>query len=182
MTMELKSIKFIAKLSEETLCYTARVHLNGKAVAEVANRGHGGCDEFHLLPGTVTRDEFIEQAMADMVGTGFVEHERAETAKFYAENNLGDPPADEKNPWSLFEAWCAREVGLHADRSDLKRRMGRKALYKMPGKDGIYQTSYKGNAKPDERLFAHVREKNPGAKVLNEMPIDEALELWRASA
>lgn len=46
-TIELKSIKLMKTLSEETPCYTAVLHVDGKKFADVSNRGHGGCDSVH---------------------------------------------------------------------------------------------------------------------------------------
>lgn len=45
MKLELKSIQYNAALSEETYAYSAKLYADGKHVADVANRGHGGCDE-----------------------------------------------------------------------------------------------------------------------------------------
>ena len=45
MNITLKNIKHMPSLSEETECYSADLYLDGKLVAHVSNRGHGGCDE-----------------------------------------------------------------------------------------------------------------------------------------
>jgi len=46
MKIELKNIKHMASLSEETHCFTASLYINNKRRGEVSNRGHGGCDEY----------------------------------------------------------------------------------------------------------------------------------------
>lgn len=51
MNIEFKSIKTLASLSEETACYTAKLYIDGKYVADVSNRGHGGCDEYAFKAG-----------------------------------------------------------------------------------------------------------------------------------
>jgi len=46
MEIELKNIKYVAALSEETHCFTASLYIDGKKRGEVSNRGHGGCNEY----------------------------------------------------------------------------------------------------------------------------------------
>lgn len=47
--IELKNIKLLKSLSEETPAYTAVVYLDGKKAAEVSNHGHGGPDMVHWV-------------------------------------------------------------------------------------------------------------------------------------
>lgn len=44
----IKNFKHLASLSEETLCFTATVCLNGKAVGSAENHGHGGPTSVHI--------------------------------------------------------------------------------------------------------------------------------------
>ncbi len=46
MKVELKNIKIVQALSEETLCFTAVAYVDGIKTFYVSNRGHGGCDEY----------------------------------------------------------------------------------------------------------------------------------------
>jgi hypothetical protein len=43
MKLELKSIKFIEEMSEETNCFYGKLYINGKYRADVRNDGKGGC-------------------------------------------------------------------------------------------------------------------------------------------
>lgn len=43
MKAELKGIKVYDRMSEETICYTATLYLDGKKAADVENGGKGGC-------------------------------------------------------------------------------------------------------------------------------------------
>lgn len=43
MKFELKTIKFIEEMSEETNCFYAKLYINKKFVADVRNDGQGGC-------------------------------------------------------------------------------------------------------------------------------------------
>jgi hypothetical protein len=41
--LTLKSFKTVKWMSEETICFTATVCIDGKAIGEASNEGHGGC-------------------------------------------------------------------------------------------------------------------------------------------
>jgi hypothetical protein len=47
-TLSLKSIKTVKWMSEETICFTANIILNGKNVGYASNEGHGGCTFCHF--------------------------------------------------------------------------------------------------------------------------------------
>src|SRR5215468_2227103 len=47
MNLSLKNVKVNDRLSEETVCFTATVCVDGKPVGTAANRGTGGCNEYH---------------------------------------------------------------------------------------------------------------------------------------
>ena len=49
MNVELKSVKVYDKLSEETICFTATIVINGKKVGEAKNDGHGGCTHYRFF-------------------------------------------------------------------------------------------------------------------------------------
>ena len=44
--LELKSVKVHQAMSEETLCFSATIYVDGKQAGAVTNRGHGGCHEY----------------------------------------------------------------------------------------------------------------------------------------
>lgn len=46
MNIDLKNIKVYDELSEETLCFTATLYIDGVNRGEVSNRGQGGCNDF----------------------------------------------------------------------------------------------------------------------------------------
>src|SRR6266403_3851269 len=57
--IELKKVHVDTRMSEETNCYSAELHINGKKVGVVSNHGHGGCDNLHLDPKTDWTQEKI---------------------------------------------------------------------------------------------------------------------------
>ena len=52
----LKKVKLHEELSEETPCFTADLYENGKLIAHVSNRGHGGCNDIHPAKGLKYQD------------------------------------------------------------------------------------------------------------------------------
>ncbi len=71
----LKSFKPIKSMSEETVCFTANVYLDGKLIGEAANEGHGGCTFVHFVNATAkaTADAFAKSINpADVDGWEFL--------------------------------------------------------------------------------------------------------------
>lgn len=52
----LKSFKWLPSLSHETLCFSAKVAIDGKVVGYAENAGHGGPNEVHVEPSKVPAD------------------------------------------------------------------------------------------------------------------------------
>lgn len=48
MNFELRKVKIVEELSEETMCFTAQIWENDKHVADVSNRGYGGCNDVYV--------------------------------------------------------------------------------------------------------------------------------------
>lgn len=47
--LTLKSFKTVRWMSEETICFTATVLLDGKVIGTASNEGHGGCTFIHYV-------------------------------------------------------------------------------------------------------------------------------------
>ena len=54
--LSLKNLKFHEDMSEETPCFSADLYENGKLIAHVSNRGHGGCNDIHPAKGLTYKD------------------------------------------------------------------------------------------------------------------------------
>lgn len=52
MLIELRKLKIIEELSEETPCYTAEIWIDGRLAFHATNRGHGGMDDYHQVGST----------------------------------------------------------------------------------------------------------------------------------
>lgn len=47
--IELKNIEINQRLSEETICFSADIFIDGVKAGQASNRGHGGCTDYHHL-------------------------------------------------------------------------------------------------------------------------------------
>lgn len=166
--IELKNIKVNQAMSEETVCYSASVYLNGQRVGEVMNRGHGGCDETRIdLEVYRQMNEWCIANLPEIVTDMPDPHDK--TKKFTY-------PQD-------FESLCHAQVETFQNMQDLKRLMRAKVLYLDPDRDTLYQLSFKGVRSIDRQHIDHAKRKLPaGTKILNEMPEDEALKIYLEKA
>ena len=103
MKLELKSIHVFHQRSEETYCYSANLHLNGKKVAHVGNGGHGGCDDVQWLDRNAEAEITAHFAGMSEVSTDL---------------SLGDEPFTLQPD---LELWCSEQITLHNHMQDLKR-------------------------------------------------------------
>lgn len=90
--LSLKSFKHVAAMSEETLCFHAKVCWNGKIVGETQNTGHGGATEVRLNAAWAKNPELLTEAR-----------------RIAAEGVLGEYlPEPDKDP----EGWAALEYAV----------------------------------------------------------------------
>lgn len=56
MLIELRKVRIVKALSEETTCYTAEIWIDGALAFHASNRGHGGADDYRPV-GAITEAE-----------------------------------------------------------------------------------------------------------------------------
>lgn len=168
MKVELRNVKYAAFASEETSCFQATIYIEGKRAGEVSNDGHGGSDNIH--PDSV-------RVLLDAYG--------ATLPNYDASVNLGEPAGTRMYPQDaetiiadLFTDWQYRR--------DLTRALSKKLLFTKAGEHGIFQS--KTLAKPalarvvaEQSVFEKARSQLKADKILNCLPLDEALAIYRSS-
>lgn len=170
MKIELKNVKHAAFNSEETDCFRATVLIDGVVAGEVSNEGHGGPDDFHpwklaerlnaygaTLPPTVSED------LRDPN-----DPTKPFTSKQDAESLIGD----------LFTEWLITR--------DLKKRIAKKMLFTIKGKKGVFAVSFKQPQAleaivRDKGMLAAFAERHKAERILNTLPLEEALQIFRAT-
>jgi|TARA_R110002124_G_scaffold219142_1_gene385035 hypothetical protein len=163
MKLELKNIKHTEWASQETHCFQASLYVDGKAVAIIGNDGQGGCDYEYDHP----------KCKVDYRATMKAVH-----AYFKALPNEPSEWSEDGFPQQL-EYWCAEQINDWLSAKELKRKFKSHVVYQLKGTGALYQTKYHPTVTKGEwvvdRKEAHTR------RILNDMPFDEALTLWRAS-
>lgn len=59
MKIELRNLKHMASLSEETHCYSGTVYIDGRPAFLASNHGHGGCDRYDPIAPFTHADEKV---------------------------------------------------------------------------------------------------------------------------
>jgi hypothetical protein len=161
MKIELKNIKYAAFASEETSCYEATLWVDGKKIGNVSNDGRGGCDNFH-------GDRKAFEAAEEWCILNLPD-------KVYTKEKDGFDGIHTQN----LESLCGQLLEDHLSAKDLAKALISKAVFYTPGSRGLFTKAYKGKVKPDDRLFESVRTAHPGAVILNTLPRDEALKIYK---
>lgn len=159
MKITLKSIKYSAFASEETVCYQATLLIDGKKIGTVKNDGRGGPDYF------------------------WGDNHAWQIANEWCKANL---PVDkiERSDGSTFEMFtdiellCGVELTLFLRSKDLKRALRSKVLLCETKGDEIYEYKWRNCRKIDARHIAAIRKNHPTAIILNELPFNEALAIY----
>ena len=162
MNLEMKAIKFSEWGSEETYCYQANVYLDGKPLAMVSNDGRGGCDREY------SHNKFKGDYRATMkkIDDYFKSLPNTDVGKY---KNV--PEGFEQT----FERWCQDQVCTYLYRKDLKKALKKNKVVKRKndeGKMSLYD--YGINVLSDA-----IKHRWPEAIILNDLPEDEALAIWR---
>ena len=140
MLIELRKLKVIKALSEETSCYTAEIWIDGALAFLASNRGQGGADDYRQN-GTITEAEVDRWLKAHR------------TTRTYQGINL-EPSLEQEIATLIDEAESV---------SALRRRLRTNIVTIEDG--AVY--SYPLKKRPAEPLIAAIRSKKPTAEILN---------------
>jgi len=164
MKLELKAIKHTSWASHETHCFQAALYVEGKPVAVVGNDGQGGCDYEYDHP----------KCKADYRATMKAVHD-------YFKSLPKEPSEWSEDGFAQqLEYWCADQVNEFLISRELKRKMKSHVLFQLKSKDGVFQTKYHPTVTKGEWVIN--KQAGVTRRILNDMPFDEALVIWMASA
>ena len=160
MNLEMKAIKLSEWASEETYCYQANVYLDGKPFAMVSNDGHGGCDRDY------SHNKFKGDYRATM-----------KKVDEYFKSLPNTDPCDlfPEGIEQTFEQWCHDQVCTYLYRRDLKKALKKAKVVKRKddqGKMCLWDFNIRANSDI-------IKAKYPEAIILNDLPEDEALTIFR---
>jgi hypothetical protein len=156
MKIELKNIKHAAFASQETQCFEASLYINGKARGTVSNEGYGGADRFSDHSAEDELNAYAKTLPPSTYEWDGKTHEFSQSAESLVQEILSE----------------------HLSRKQLQRIMRNKVVYLKDGK--LWQTTAIKSADTRADYIAHrLRE---GRTVLNALPIDEAVRIFREVA
>lgn len=162
--LTLKNIKYAAFKSEETHCYEAMLYFGPTKVARVSNDGHGGADDVQWLCTRPRQEQVLEWISANLR-----EPRKPEFASLYAN----------ATPYSLLEFWCADAVNSWLAEKELKRLLSKRVLWTRKGQPGIYQTQTAKSQEIKERWIQQTAADPDVETVLNSLPMETALQLFK---
>ena len=154
MKIELKAIQYAAFSSEETSCYNANLYVDGRKIGTVGNDGHGGPDHF--------RGDRAAFAASDE----------------WCKANLPRWQHDERSFETDLEMRCAQLLNDWIAARDLKTAFRTKVVMRDPADGHLYTIKHRGRI---EATIDGIGKRHPGAVILNTLPFDEALTLFRAA-
>lgn len=162
MKIELRNIKRAAFASEETDCFTATVYIDGVRAGEVSNDGHGGCNRYH--------PRSLEERLTA----------HAKTLPMVVSDTLKDGNGQPFTYQPDADAVIGDLLSAHMAEKDLKRALKSRLLWtegaKLWQSKKVPETTLK-TWLDDPRTL--VKERAAGEKVLNLLPFDQALAIYR---
>lgn len=166
--ISIKNLKVAQFASQETLCFEASVYFDGKRVGQVYNEGHGGCDGEHIENAEkwAQMQEFIATLPPHVY----------DASKF-----TGDPEAKPVELTTDLEMIVGELVQAKEDEKEAKKMTRNRVSWIAAGEtfNGRYDYISTKNHTEAE-LIAHVKEKHPGATILNSLPLAERVAMMRA--
>ena len=163
MKIEIKNVKYIDELSHETLCFFATLHIDGKKVGTVANRGCGGCHEYDVSH--VVHEEANEWCKQNLPKWSFGDGEHDTDLEMHI-SHLVQRFLQKRELQVLFRNHVIFKDDECSDNEYYKFRFARKLKYTVGNMEAVYNMY-------QDRLDAS---KNPVC--LNSLPIEEATDLF----
>lgn len=151
MRIKIRKLKVCEWASEETLCMTGEVHVDGKPVAYFDNDGRGGSTKIEPVEG-VAWDKIYE--VQDQV--------------IKLDRSLA---SDSPREWlSALDIWLLENAQQKIDEKALKKELRKKIIWQ--GDNGKWYESKHTTHTQDQEKFK-------GKIVLNYMPFFDAVKIWQ---
>lgn len=177
MKIELKRLSVNQRLSEETHNFVADLWVDGRKIGQISNGGYGGPDEFHGDQAAYDRaDAWCKANLPRWSSASLVGDDLAQRLE-----EAGNTKADDTFETDL-EMHVADLINEHVSAKALRAKLAKAVLFTKPNEKGLWQITLKKGA-PAGTLMktAQVQATHPGFRVLNLLPFDEALAIFRAN-
>jgi hypothetical protein len=159
MQIELRHLKIVHRLSQETVCFTASLFLDGQPAGTVSNRGNGGGHEYSDWDAASRLDAYALTLPRRLFPPEWALGDYAQTADSLIDDLVTD----------------------HQTRADLAKLLKTRVLF--TGTDGKLRQTRTFKAEELQRLLPDLTSKPPAdwQRILNTLPFDEALAIFRAA-
>ena len=155
MEITIKNLKVLEELSQETLCFSASVYVNGKKVGTAENTGHGGMTDLNLY-------------LRKQDGKWKHNNEQYEELKEYVPQFTWD--FDGEPVPHTVDSYIDELVWKEYERKDLLKQCRNQVLFRIPGeeyKEGEY--SFLRNTKFSDKAKAALEKRHgKGLYIVNE--------------
>jgi hypothetical protein len=167
MIITLRKVQHAAFASEETQCFSADIYVDGKKRGSAANEGHGG--PTHIEPRALAEELDAYAATLPRITSTNIKDETDPTG-YFTYDQTGETLVDDLLAEHLIE-------------KDVKKAMAKRILYTAKDKPGIFQTkAVKASVLKTWLATPDLAAKLKADKVLNLLPLEEAIALYKASA
>lgn len=155
MEITIKNLKVLEELSQETLCFSASVYVNGKKVGTAENTGHGGMTDLNL---------YRKKADGDWERNRELYEELKEYVPQFTWDFDGEPVPH------TVDSYIDELVWKEYERKDLLKQCRNQVLFRIPGeeyKEGEY--SFVRNTKFSDKVKAALEKRHgKGLYIVNE--------------
>lgn len=160
--LELKKIHVDTRMSEETNCFSAELHVNGRKIGEVSNHGTGGPNNVYL-----TDKSFTEQQLNELCKV------------HYADYGFDSEYGDKGHVDADLELVCGGMIDRHLTLKSHRRMMKTKVLVLGEKKGEVRSFSWKGVKAITQNHIDAILKSHPefAGKVLNLMSDEQIWEL-----
>lgn len=169
MKIEIKNLKHSEFASDETDCFEATVYINGKRAFLARNQGFGGCNDYHPLKATAGEQNNVWNQVTEV-------NDYLKTLPPV----ITDLKNDDGTFWEYqkdLDSVISDLVNDELSAKQLKKIMRKITVLTDEGSICTYPAKYK----PTTEAFEQI-ERHKGIKVvLNRLPFDEALKIFRAA-
>lgn len=170
--IELRKVQHSKALSEETPAYAAQIWVDGKHFCDVKNQGHGGCDMHYARPGCINFNINAEVAALDAQIKAT--YEPMDVSYMYGDGQKHFFDRD-------LQSLCHERLTDFESERELTRLLKRTIVFVDPSSKQA--RSYTGKHVGTDRahLCTETLRKHPGAVILNNLPLPDALAAYKAA-
>lgn len=180
----LRNVKYAQFASQETACFEGVVYVDGRPLAHVHNDGHGGCNFYDRVKGGPEDVDAERLRIGRLINPQLVERYEGKQALVELKSFEEFEADYEGKYWErgvryLEEFWDGLVGDLLTQslvERDLRRWYKREVLFLKPGTAGVHTIKHRGR---EADATKHIRDKYPGATILNGLPMVEAVALFR---